>query len=102
MIIPGHNEGTLAEQTCSHFPTWLDELVASKDKSLVVWIFRHDLGIGSLASWFAYCEAGENLLRNLTGMPKDDDLVRIGFCFLLLITLTRRPGYLDTDRPQDG
>lgn len=74
VIIPGNNGGTLAEQTCTHFPAWLDDFVASKNKSTVVWIFRHDIRIDSLASWFAYCEAGQHLLEDLTNMQKDDDL----------------------------
>lgn len=74
VIIPGNNGETLADQTCSHFPTWLDEIVASKNKSTVVWIFRHEIRIDNLASWFSYCEAGEHLLQNLTNMQKDDGL----------------------------
>lgn len=91
MIIPGNNGETLADQTCSHFPTWLDEIVASKNKSTVVWIFRHEIRIDNLASWFSYCEAGEHLLQNLTNMQKDDGLVRMNFClsaFLLVLALT--------------
>ena len=80
MIVPGNNSDTLADQTCSHFPNWLDDIVASKNKwnkSTVIWIFRHDIRIDNIASWFAYCEAGEHLLKNLTSMQNDDGLVRM-------------------------
>lgn len=88
MIVPGNNGETLAEQTCSHFPTWLDHVSVSENKSTVVWIFRHDIKIDNLASWFAYCEAGEHLLQNLASMQKEDGLVRAELCFLLLLELT--------------
>lgn len=72
VIVPGNNGETLEDQTCSHFPNWLDDIVASKNKSTVVWMFRHDIRIDSIASWFAYCEAGERLLQSLTRMQSDD------------------------------
>ncbi len=79
MIVPGNNGETLADQTCSHFPNFLDDIVVSKNKSTVVWIFRHDIRIDSIESWFAYCEAGEHLLQNLTCMQNDDGLVRMRY-----------------------
>lgn len=76
MIVAGHSGDTLADQTCSHFPKWLDRLVASRDNGTVVWVFHHDLRVENLPSWFAYCVAGEQLLRDLTNMQKDDSSVR--------------------------
>lgn len=81
MIVPGNNGETLADQTCCHFPTWLDDIVASEVKGTVIWMFHHDIRIDSLASWFAYCEAGERLLQALTNMQKDDGMVRMSFRF---------------------
>ena len=75
MIVPGNNGDTLADQTCSHFSTWLDDVVVSETKSIAVSIFRHDIKIDNLTSWFAYCEAGEDLLQSLTSMQKEEGLV---------------------------
>ena len=91
MIIPGNSAETLADQTCSHFPNWLNDIVASKTKSTVVWIFRHDLRIDTVPSWFAYCEAGENLLQNLTNMPNGDGLVRMSLCLPTSARTDRTP-----------
>ena len=88
MIIPGNHGETLEEQTCSHFEAWLGDLAASKNKSTVVWIFRHEIQIPSLTSWSAYCEAGQQLLENLTNMQIDNGPVRMRFYFLLLFPLT--------------
>ena len=80
VIVPGNDGQTLAEQTCPHFPDWLDSVVSSKNKDIVVWVFRHDLRIDSLDSWFAYCEAGDHLLEYLASMQGDDDLVSTAIC----------------------
>ncbi len=75
VIVPGNDGQTLAEQTCPHFPDWLESVVSSKNEDIVVWVFRHDLRIDSLDSWFAYCEAGDDLLGYLASMQGEDDLV---------------------------
>ena len=75
MIVPGNGGETLADQTCPHFTVWLDDILASKSESTAISIFHHDIRIDSLASWFAYCEAGEHLLQKLTNMQKNDGLV---------------------------
>ncbi|KAK0514077.1 hypothetical protein JMJ35_003799 [Cladonia borealis] len=74
VIVPGNDGQTLAEQTCPHFPDWLDNVVSSENNDIVVWVYRHDIRIDSLDSWFAYCEAGDDLLGRLTSMQGEDDL----------------------------
>ena len=75
VIVPGNDGQTLAEQTCPHFPDWLENVVSSENKDIVVWVFRHDIRIDSLDSWFAYSEAGDVLLGHLASMQGENDLV---------------------------
>ena len=91
MIIPGNSGETLADQTCPHFPNWLNDIIASKNKSTVIWIFRHDLRIDTVASWFSFCEAGEDLLQNLTDMQNGDGLVRMRLCLSASACTDRAP-----------
>lgn len=81
----GHSSGNpLADQTCPHFPKWVDHLVASlNNRKVVVWVFHHDLRVETLPSWFNYCVAGEKLLQELTNMQRDDGLVKISTLALL-------------------
>ena len=80
VIVPGNDGQTLAEQTCPHFSDWLDNIVSSRNKDIEVWVFRHDIRIDSLDSWFAYCEAGDDLLGNLASMQGEEELVSTATC----------------------
>ena len=68
IIVPGNAGNSLEDQTCSHFPAWLNEIVDKRDRCMTVWIFHHDILIERLESWSAYCEAGEQLLQDLNGV----------------------------------
>lgn len=80
VIVPGNDAQMLEEQTCPHFPDWLDNVASSKSKDIAVWVFRHDIRIESLDSWFAYCKAGDDLLGCLTSMHGEGDLVSTTSC----------------------
>ena len=81
VIVPGNSGDLLEDQTCTHFSAWLDDIVAKRDRGTTVWIFRHDILVERLESWFSYCEAGEQLLLSLSDMHQgksgENALVRL-------------------------
>lgn len=78
VLVPGNDGDTLADQTCSHFPNWLDDVVASRDQCTAVWVFRHDIRIETLGSWSTFVEAGPRLLQELIHMQEENRIVSIG------------------------
>ena len=70
VLVPGNDGDTLADQTCSHFSSWLDDVVASRDQCTAVWVFRHNIRIETLVSWFTFVEAGPRLLQELIHMQE--------------------------------
>lgn len=78
VLVPGNDGDTLADQTCSHFPSWLEDVVASRDQCTAIWVFRHDIRIETLGFWFTFVEAGPRLLRELIHMQEENGIVRFG------------------------
>ncbi len=82
VIVPGNDGDALADQTCSHFPSWLEDVVASRDQCTTIWVFGHDIRIETLGSWFTFVEAGSRLLQELIHMQETNGIV--SFAFILL------------------
>lgn len=78
VLVPGNDGDTLADQTCSHFPSWLEDVVASRDQCTAIWVFRHDIRIETLGSWFTFVEAGPRLLQELIHMQEANRIVSFG------------------------
>lgn len=82
VLVPGNDGDSLAEQTCPHFPSWLENLVASRDQCTTVWVFGHDIRIETLSSWFTFIDAGSRLLQELIHMQDTNGIVSFGFITL--------------------
>jgi hypothetical protein len=80
IVVPGVPAPTLEEQTCPHFPNFIESCYALPDAALTVWIFNHGVTPYTQACWDRFYKAGDELLEHMLNVVEQEPDVSFYHC----------------------
>lgn len=71
ILVPGRHAETLVQQTCEHFPAFLERCYTNPHTAVTVWVYDLGLNPRSDECWDIFYAAGEDLLQQAIAVVKD-------------------------------
>ena len=83
ILVPGVSASTLEQQTCSHFPEFIESCYAVPGSPLTVWVFNHGVTPRTRECWDTFIAAGEQLLKEILLVTDTDDEVSQSHLYII-------------------